>query len=86
MNIGATSTTDKGLFFAWGETVGYPYNTNSDAKSFSLSDYKYAEFDGSDYIYTKYNDTDQKTQLDLEDDPARVNWGGNWRMPNHSEF
>ena len=86
MNIGATSTTDKGLFFAWGETVGYPYNTNSDAKSFSLSDYKYAEFDGSDYIYTKYNDTDQKTQLDLEDDPARVNWGGNWRMPTHSEF
>jgi hypothetical protein len=59
MNIGATSTTDKGLFFAWGETDGYGYNDNS--KSFSISDYKYAESDGSDYVYTKYNDTDQKT-------------------------
>ena len=24
---------------------------------------------------------DNKTQLDLSDDAARVNWGGEWRMP-----
>lgn len=35
---------------------------------------------------TKYNSTDGKTVLDLEDDAARANWGGSWRMPTAKEM
>lgn len=27
-----------------------------------------------------------KTVLDIEDDAAHVNWGGDWRMPTKDEF
>ena len=30
--------------------------------------------------------TDTKTVLDLEDDAARANWGGTWRMPTYAEW
>ena len=30
--------------------------------------------------------TDNKTELDPEDDAAAVNWGGVWRMPTYNEF
>ena len=33
----------------------------------------------------KYSITDRKTQLDLSDDAARANWGGDWRMPTVDE-
>ena len=34
----------------------------------------------------KYNNSDHKTILDLEDDPAYVNWGGECRIPTLSEW
>lgn len=34
----------------------------------------------------KYNKRDGKTQLDLEDDAARVQWGGKWQMPTAADF
>ena len=33
-----------------------------------------------------YGTVDNKTTLELEDDAAHVNWGGNWRMPTKAEF
>lgn len=30
--------------------------------------------------------TDNKTQLELSDDAAAVNWGGSWRMPTDAEL
>ncbi|MBO4263788.1 MAG: TonB-dependent receptor, partial [Bacteroidales bacterium] len=38
----------------------------------------------SSYGYNGY--TDNKTVLDLADDAARANWGGNWRMPTDAEW
>ena len=32
-----------------------------------------------------YGTVDNKTTLELTDDAARVNWGGNWRMPTRAE-
>lgn len=29
---------------------------------------------------------DKKTQLDIEDDAARKNWGADWRMPTMDEM
>ena len=73
MNVGATSETDYGLYFRWGETQDYTTTTN----------YKFNP-SGSNFI--KYNYTDEKTVLDIEDDAARANWGGDWRMPTKEEF
>ena len=71
-NIGASSATDDGDYFAWGET--------SPKTSYSWSTYKW----GSNP--SKYNDSDGKTTLDAEDDAATVNWGTGCRMPDSSEF
>ena len=40
MNVGATSPTDYGKFFAWGETTGYTSNT-SDGRKFDWDSYKW---------------------------------------------
>ena len=71
-NVGASSSTDDGDYFAWGET--------SPKTSYSWSTYKW----GSNP--SKYNDSDGKTTLDAEDDAATVNWGTGCRMPDSSEF
>lgn len=82
MNVGAAQPSDSGLYFAWGET---------EAKTtYDWSTYKYCE--GSSNSITKYctNSTygtvDGKTSLELPDDAANVNWGGNWRMPTIYEL
>lgn len=88
-NIGATNPEDYGDYFAWGETEGY----NDGKTYFYWSTYKWCE--GSENTLTKYcNDssygyngfTDDKTELDLEDDAAYVNWGLAWRMPSLEQF
>ena len=85
MNVGATSETDYGSYFQWGETephdTGIPYD---------WANYKYCN--GSYDTLTKYNTglngyggtIDNKLTLDLEDDAARVLMGGDWRMPTHA--
>ena len=88
-NIGATSPEDYGDYFAWGETAGY----NDGKTDFNWSTYKWCE--GSSSTMTKYCNnssygyngfTDNKTELDLEDDAAYVNWGPAWRMPSDEQF
>lgn len=82
MNVGATSETDYGSYFQWGDTVD-----KRDADC-SWESYKYCN--GSDTTLTKYctisdyGTVDNKTTLDLEDDAARVNMGGDWRMPSYA--
>ena len=83
-NIGATQPEEYGDYFAWGETTGY----NSGKTTFHWRTYKYCN--GS-YTQTKYctnneyGTVDNITTLELADDAARANWGGNWRMPTHAE-
>ncbi len=82
-NVGASSPSVYGDYYAWGET-----STKTD---YSESTYKYAN--GS--YYTKYCDdskygnngyTDNRTTLESSDDVAHQKWGGSWRMPTHEEF
>ena len=82
MNIGATSPEQYGDYFAWGETT--PKN------SYSWNNYKYGDFstltkycDNSDYGKDEF--TDNLTELELGDDAARANWGGDWRMPTQAQ-
>lgn len=81
-NVGAASPTQYGKYFQWGDTVGY---LDTESHDFSWDTYKYG--DGDDF--TKYNTgingyggtIDNKLTLDLSDDAARANMGGDWRMP-----
>ncbi|MBQ7945859.1 MAG: InlB B-repeat-containing protein [Bacteroidales bacterium] len=80
-NIGSTTPYGYGDYFAWGETAP---KTN-----YAWSAYKHCN--GSDDSLTKYNTSsgygtvDRKTTLELNDDAARANWGGKWRMPTKAE-
>ena len=81
-NVGATKPEEYGNYYAWGETTT--------KETYSWATYKWCN--GSDDTLTKYNTNgglgtvDNKTVLDLEDDAARANWGGAWRMPTDGEW
>ena len=80
-NVGATKPEEYGDYFAWGET--------EPKEVYDWSTYKWCS--GSYYTLTKYctsssyGTVDNKETLDLSDDAARANWGGNWRMPTRAE-
>lgn len=88
-NVGASKPEDYGDYFAWGETKGY----KSGKRDFSWENYKWCKGDydkqtkycsGSEYGNNGF--TDNKTELDLEDDVAYVNWGSQWRMPSRDQI
>ena len=87
MNVGASSITDTGLFFQWGDTSGYTVaqvGSGTRQKYFGWSDYIYSNNDGT--TMTKYNGSDGKVQLTSGDDAAIANWGGVWRTPTKEEY
>lgn len=76
-NVGANKPEEYGNYFAWGEV------TPTD--DYSWEAYKWCESDWTKL--TKYcvnadlGVVDNKKVLELADDAARANWGGDWRMP-----
>lgn len=85
MNIGANSPEDYGDYFAWGETTPKEW--------YDWSTYKWCN--GKYNMMTKYctdssygynGFTDNKTELDLEDDAACFNWGYGWRIPSKEQM
>lgn len=81
-NVGAENPEDFGLYFAWGETEGYSdEDVISGKKAFSWEDYKF----GPRTNLTKYNYTDNLTQLELVDDVAHKS-NNTCRMPTNADF
>lgn len=96
-NVGASSPEEYGDYIAWGETApswddyyswinyrwsceSYFYNKPTYILWPSFTRYNYD---------TSYGVTDNKMEFrdyDYEDDAARANWGGSWRMPTYSEW
>ena len=74
-NIGASSPEEYGLYFAWGETIGY---TTDDVTS------KVRTF--SNKVYKAGPAASISTDLTLEQNAAHVIMGGNWRMPTTTEL
>ncbi len=87
-NIGATSSTDPGLYFAWGEQSGYRrvadgnggfyYEGENPNRTFKteLPDYKHSlDFSMLDL-----------TGANKDQDAAVALWGDGWRMPTQSEI
>lgn len=91
MNIGASSETDYGQYFQWGDISGYTADqcgSGARQKAFKWEDYKYGNGTSSPGAtgMTKYNSTDSKTTLESVDDAAVANMEGLWRMPTEAEF
>ena len=85
-NVGASSSSDYGNYYAWGET--------STKSTYYWTNYKF-RVSGDKWdnvIFNKYNTQsnygtiDNRTRLEMTDDAARANWGGSWRMPTDAEW
>ena len=83
MNVGAERPEYSGNYFAWGETRpknDYDWSTYKWWRNGSYDEVTKYCTDPShgpiDFIYT----------LQLSDDAANANWGGNWRMPTREEW
>ena len=82
MNVGATAPEEYGNYYAWGEiatkdTYSWSNYTLANGSSTTLTKYCYDE---------NYGTVDNKTTLEVADDAATYNWGGNWRMPTIDEW
>ena len=92
VNIGATSETECGDLFQWGDiqkrysSIDYEYGTIA-GFVFEWASYRFGG-DGTSTptTCTKYNATDNKTTLDEADDAAHVLWGGGWRIPTSTQL
>lgn len=74
---------DYGDYYAWGEIEPYYSSRNPVTwKNGKESGYNWTSYGG----ITKYNANDKKTVLDLIDDAACANLGGNWRLPTATEW
>lgn len=75
-NIGASSPSEIGDFFAWGEKE--PKDT------YGWETYKLCR--GSYNSIFKYNEADGKNVLDSQDDVAKSRLGGEWRIPTKEDM
>ena len=91
MNIGATTPTDYGWYFSWGNTTGYVYATNEWVKA---SDNTALGEDGS-FSDGNYNNTTvsgngknlkENIPVSAEYDAAYANWGAAWKMPTGGDL
>ena len=83
-NVGAeyTDETDNknfGLYFKWGETVGYRTKEECEAAAYKFNP------SGDNATFTKYNETDGLKTLELEDDPVHAIMGFDWRLPTDEQ-
>ena len=82
-NVGADSPEDNGDYFAWGETEPKDYyhwetyKLSANGNYYSMTKY---------CLSTSYGTVDNKNILELSDDAANANWGGDWRMPTKEEM
>ena len=80
-NIGASSPTEYGDYFAWGEI--------NPKEEYNWKSYKF----GTEFQLTKYctnsnsnSIVDNDTELYSSDDVAKKRWGSKWRIPSDKQF
>ena len=82
-NVGADKPLDYGYYFHWGNVQGYTKDQvgkGSGQKKFDMFDDKLFSYPN----YRKY--TTLGESLELEDDAAHVNMGGDWHMPSPDQI
>ena len=91
-NIGAENPENSGYYFWWGDTVGYKCENDkwvaSDGSSsnFSFGSSNTPTYNKSIATLKSEGWITADGALAPEHDAARVQWGGNWRMPTKAEF
>ena len=84
-NVGARKPSDAGLYFQWGDTSGYTADqigTSEGQKRFSQDNSDYKWYSGETFTkYTTFGET-----LEIDDDAAHVNMGGDWHMPSPTQI
>ena len=81
VNVGSTTISGYGDYFAWGEV--------SVKERYTTENYRWYDDDGHITKYcssTSYDDADFLTELRPEDDVATLEWGNGWRMPTYEEL
>ena len=81
VNVGSTTISGYGDYFAWGEV--------SVKERYTTENYRWYDDDGHITKYcssTSYDDADFLTELQPEDDVATLEWGNGWRMPTYEEL
>lgn len=75
-NVGASSPSDYGDYYAWGETATKSSYDESNSLTYgkSISELRSAGIIGA------------SGKLTMKHDAARANWGGSWRMPTKKEY
>lgn len=83
-NVGASSPSDYGAFFSWGNTE--PHFPRRDKMDWGDDDEAFGDysFDGDTYEETEGYKLDG--DIDLAHDAARVNMGEPWQMPTDDQF
>ena len=82
-NVGADKPSDAGLYFQWGDVQGHTESQVGKNKQFDWDYYKFS-INGSHSNFSKYTTTGAK--LDLVDDAANANMGGDWHMPTPEQI
>ena len=91
-NIGATSETESGVYFQWGETSGISGSLVGKYSDENYSWGSYTHCNGSSTTLKKYNNknsygtVDNIMTLETVDDAATQIMGADWRMPTKAEF
>lgn len=88
-NVGASKASDAGLYFQWGDTQGYTAEQVGKDKQFNWADYKWylSGNYATDEIPLKFKKyTTEGATLELEDDAAHANMGGDWHMPTPAQI
>lgn len=75
-NVGADEETAPGLYFAWRDIEGHEKDSGYE---FTSANYTAKGLSYANGVLTAY-------EIALAEDAARVNLGGNWRMPTKAEF
>lgn len=81
-NVGASNPEDAGLYFQWGDIVGYTADQVGKDKVFDWNNYKF----GTHSNLTKYNSTDNLKVLESIDDAVITHMGSDYRMPTYIEI
>lgn len=90
-NIGAKEPYDAGLYFWWGDTIGYKREGDKwVASDGSISDFSFKADNAPTHNKGIYQLKEKWTSstyiLRSEYDAAHVKWGGDWRMPTKNEL
>lgn len=85
-NVGATDVSDPGLYFAWAETEGCPFNELGTTRKFSREEYKFLGDYSTSGEYSKYNSTDNIWRIQAEDNAVKIHIGEEFTMLSSYDY